>query len=230
MTDPFDDGLERRLRDALRAEADSVQPSPAALDRIRTRTQRSRPFWFGGVWLRPTLAVTAAALIVGSVLLGTPQFRDQVLPDSFTTASEDDAPPPGSGPANAGDQLDAPAASGASPDRPLGPAASSAPEAQGGDPMSGPEAASRCPSAPPSEERSPTASADDDTPAENDADPACVPSPQPSEPGDTDPSDDGSEPGDGGDGGPGSPTAPPEDPPEPSEPPADGTDSASALQ
>ncbi|GAA1087194.1 hypothetical protein [Nocardiopsis composta] len=89
MTDPFDEGFEERLRAALHAEADSVEPSPEALATIRERTERRmRTSWFGLPWLRPALAVGAAAAIAGTVLMGTPQFRDQLLPASFDTDAE----------------------------------------------------------------------------------------------------------------------------------------------
>src|SRR5690606_8429145 len=69
MTDPFDEGFEERLRAALRAEADSVEPSPEALATIRERTERrGRTGWLGLPWLRPALAVGAAAAIAGTVL------------------------------------------------------------------------------------------------------------------------------------------------------------------
>ncbi|MFC7329625.1 hypothetical protein [Marinactinospora rubrisoli] len=236
MTDPIDDELEQRLRDALRAEAGAVQPSPAALDRIRARTERARPFWLGGFWLRPSLAVGAAALIVGSVLLGTPQLREQVLPDSLTTASEDDAQSPGSGPANAGDHLEEPSATDDDPDRPAGPRTSPTPEAESGDPLSGTGATPMClgPAPSPTAERSPSASPDLDAEDEEaPAGPGCVPSPQPSSPdddgaGDGDPS--GEHPG--GDGeetepGGGTTTPAPDAPDDPSAPPAEGSDTAS---
>ncbi|MBV2363058.1 hypothetical protein ACFPZ0_13280 [Streptomonospora nanhaiensis] len=87
MTERPDDAFEDRLRAILRAEADSVAPSPEALTAIRARTQRNSRFWalFTPSWLRPSLAVGAAALIAGSVLLGTPQVRDQILPQSLTS-------------------------------------------------------------------------------------------------------------------------------------------------
>ncbi|WP_026120545.1 hypothetical protein [Nocardiopsis potens] len=91
MTDPFDEGIEERLRAALRAEAGSVEPSPEALAAIRERTERRRRTgWLGLPWLRPALAVGAAAAIAGTVLMGTPQFRDQLLPASFDSRAEQD--------------------------------------------------------------------------------------------------------------------------------------------
>ena len=89
MSEPFDEGTEERLRAILRAEADSVEPSPEALSAIRERTQNRRsPLWTGLPWLRPVLAVGAAAAIAGSVLMGTPQLREQI----FFAANETGAP------------------------------------------------------------------------------------------------------------------------------------------
>ncbi|MUL40197.1 hypothetical protein FZ103_03225 [Streptomonospora sp. PA3] len=99
MTEPPEDPIEERLRAILRAEADSVDPSPEALNAIRARTQRTS--WLTALvnasWLRPSLAVGAAALIACSVLLGTPQVRDQILPQSLTTPTEDTQTPPEDG-------------------------------------------------------------------------------------------------------------------------------------
>ncbi|TDQ52058.1 hypothetical protein [Actinorugispora endophytica] len=99
MTEPFDDRFEERLRAALRAEADSTPTSHDALERIRARTERRLLPWSGLAWLRPAVAVGAAALIAGSVLLSTPQIRDHVLPESFVSAAEShraetEQPPP----------------------------------------------------------------------------------------------------------------------------------------
>ncbi|RNL86149.1 hypothetical protein [Halostreptopolyspora alba] len=80
MNEPSDDRTEERLRAVLRAEADSVKPSPEALNLIRARTERKR---FAFSWLRPLLAVGAAAAIAGSVVIGAPQVREQVLPELF---------------------------------------------------------------------------------------------------------------------------------------------------
>ncbi|CAM4104818.1 hypothetical protein GCM10009799_18060 [Nocardiopsis rhodophaea] len=86
MTDPYDEAIDERLRAILRAEADSVTPSPEGLEKIRARTEQRRVWWtFGLPWIRPVLAVGAAALIAGSVLIGTPQVREQLLPSSLTS-------------------------------------------------------------------------------------------------------------------------------------------------
>ncbi|MEY9213326.1 hypothetical protein NI17_001325 [Thermobifida halotolerans] len=114
MTEEFDD-FEERLRAALRAEADDIPVSHDALERIRARTERKRLFpWLGLVWFRPVVAVGAAALIAGSVLLGTPQIRDHVLPESFVSAAdsqraEESAPSPVEDPVGEDDGADAPA-------------------------------------------------------------------------------------------------------------------------
>ncbi|QBI53313.1 hypothetical protein [Streptomonospora litoralis] len=109
MTEPPDDAFEERLRALLRAEADSVDPSPEALNAIRSRTQRGSN-WFSALlnasWLRPSLAVGAAAVIAGSVLLGTPQVRDQILPQSLTTPAEEHEPAPERGEGGPGQDED----------------------------------------------------------------------------------------------------------------------------
>ncbi|GLU46373.1 hypothetical protein [Nocardiopsis ansamitocini] len=88
MTEPFDDRFEERLRAVLHSEADATRTSHDALERIRSRTERNRFSWSGLVWLRPAVAVGATALIASSVLLGTPQIRERVLPESFVSASD----------------------------------------------------------------------------------------------------------------------------------------------
>ncbi|GAA4933314.1 hypothetical protein GCM10023224_12030 [Streptomonospora halophila] len=100
MTEPPEDPIEERLRAILRAEADSVDSSPEALNAIRARTQRTSRLTalLNASWLRPSLAVGAAALIAGSVLLGTPQVRDQILPQSLTSPTDDTGSPPAGGP------------------------------------------------------------------------------------------------------------------------------------
>ncbi|MDA2815228.1 hypothetical protein O4J56_31590 [Nocardiopsis sp. RSe5-2] len=98
MSEPFDEGTEERLRAILRAEADSVEPSPEALSAIRERTQNRRsPFWTGLPWLRPVLAVGAAAAIAGSVLMGTPQLREQIFFASNDTGAPEQERPDGGG-------------------------------------------------------------------------------------------------------------------------------------
>ncbi|WP_052809777.1 hypothetical protein [Streptomonospora alba] len=114
MTEPPHDPIEERLRAILRAEADSVDPSPEALNAIRSRTQRTS--WatvlLNASWLRPSLAVGAAALIVGSVLLGTPQVRDQILPQSLTTPASESGTSPRDDPSGDGAPSEAPSTPG----------------------------------------------------------------------------------------------------------------------
>ena len=82
MTSPHDneDEFEAQLRQVLKAEADSVQPSAEGLNLIRGRTEKGRAAsWFGLPWLRPALAVAGAVMITASVIMSSPQVRDQVL-------------------------------------------------------------------------------------------------------------------------------------------------------
>ncbi|GAA3755332.1 hypothetical protein HDA32_004195 [Spinactinospora alkalitolerans] len=228
MTEPFDDRFEERLRAAMSAEADSVQPSPDALDRIRTRTERNRMPWFGLTWLRPAVAVAAAALIVGSVLLGTPQIRDQVLPDSMTAASESQET--GSNGDHADDTFDGPVApeteTDQERDRPSREGAQSPspePGPSGSDDAAGMTTACTPPQQDPTpgEARTLEESEEEAAPAES-----CAPSPDPTDPGAPSPGDD-DQTGDGDDGGrgdgDGDDSAPdPEDTPEPEPEPTDG--------
>ena len=87
-TDPMNDAFEERLRQVLRSEADAVAPSPEALNLIRDRTDRNRGVsWFGLPWLRPVAAVAGAVMIAASVIMSSPQVRDQVL--EFVPAGAD---------------------------------------------------------------------------------------------------------------------------------------------
>ncbi|WP_017625199.1 hypothetical protein [Nocardiopsis chromatogenes] len=104
MNEPFDEGTEERLRAILRAEADSVEPSPEALNAIRDRTQNRRsPLWSGLPWLRPVLAVGAAAAIAGSVLMGTPQLREQIFFAANNAGTPEQERPDGGGAGRATD-------------------------------------------------------------------------------------------------------------------------------
>ncbi|WP_051415465.1 hypothetical protein [Nocardiopsis sp. CNT312] len=77
--DPSDE-FENRLRAILAAEADSCRPSAEGLNLIRERTEQRRiTAWFGLPWLRPAAAVAGAVMIATSVVLSTPQVREQVL-------------------------------------------------------------------------------------------------------------------------------------------------------
>ena len=86
--------FEDQLRQILRAEADEVAPSAEGLNLIRERTERQRgSAWFGLPWLRPATAVAAAVLIVASVIMSSPQVRDQVLDIVPAGADREGAPP-----------------------------------------------------------------------------------------------------------------------------------------
>ena len=86
--------FEDRLRQILRAEADEVTPSAEGLNLIRERTERQRgSAWFGLPWLRPATAVAAAVLIVASVIMSSPQVRDQVLEIVPAGADREGTPP-----------------------------------------------------------------------------------------------------------------------------------------
>lgn len=78
--DPAGEEFEDRLRAVLRAEADTAETSPEALNLIRERTERAGSTgWLSLPWLRPAAAVGAAMLIAASVLMSTPQVREQVM-------------------------------------------------------------------------------------------------------------------------------------------------------
>ncbi|MGI5118457.1 hypothetical protein ACQEU5_02795 [Marinactinospora thermotolerans] len=231
MTDPFDDGFEQRLREALRAEADSVRPSPEALDLIRTRTaQRRLSPWAALTWLRPAAAVAAAALIGGSVLLGTPQIRDQVFSGGWDSASDSRGTPhdgQGLSDTTSGTPSVPPdgPTPGTEPVAPRPPAPSPSPSGPDGD------TDHRGPSVPcASEDEAPTATAregeskrqscpasDDPSPTPAPTTPAPAPEPEP------DP--DGEDPGEGG-------ASPPPETPEPSAPaiPLPPSPAGSALE
>lgn len=92
-TDPTDTEFESQLRQLLKAEADLVSPSPEGLNLIRERTERNRgSAWFGLPWLRPAVAVAGAVLIAASVVMSTPQVRDQVLEIVPAGADSEGAP------------------------------------------------------------------------------------------------------------------------------------------
>ncbi|PWV57938.1 hypothetical protein [Nocardiopsis sp. L17-MgMaSL7] len=86
--------FEDQLRQILRAEADEVTPSAEGLNLIRERTERQRgSSWFGLPWLRPVTAVAAAVLIVASVIMSSPQVREQVLEIVPAGADREGTPP-----------------------------------------------------------------------------------------------------------------------------------------
>lgn len=93
-TDPTNPEFEEQLRQILKAEADTVAPRGEALQLIRDRTDRHRDTsWFGLPWLRPALAVAGAGLIAASVVMSTPQVRDQVLDIVPAGANREGTPP-----------------------------------------------------------------------------------------------------------------------------------------
>ncbi|WP_159939900.1 MULTISPECIES: hypothetical protein [unclassified Nocardiopsis] len=93
-TNPTNDPFEEQLRQLLKAEADTVTTSPEALNLIRERTERNRgSIWFGLPWLRPALAVAGAGLIAASVIMSSPQVRDQVLEIVPAGADRQGTPP-----------------------------------------------------------------------------------------------------------------------------------------
>lgn len=86
--------FEDQLRQILRAEADEMTPSAEGLNLIRERTEHQRgSAWFGLPWLRPVAAVAAAVLIVASVIMSSPQVREQVLDIVPAGADREGTPP-----------------------------------------------------------------------------------------------------------------------------------------
>ena len=208
MTSPHDseDEFEAQLRQLLKAEADSVQPSAEGLNLIRERTEKGHAVsWFGLPWLRPALAVAGAVMIAASVIMTSPQVRDQVLDIVPAGADREDAPPVDSDGTDNGGEAAAPETSTGSDDGTTQPEAE---PAETPEPAPSPEerptaseeedyeAAASCPpedeDGPSSE---PTQGAEENQPdtgggAEQD----CEPSDEPSVPDETDEPD----PGDGG--------------------------------
>ncbi|MER7275925.1 Gmad2 immunoglobulin-like domain-containing protein [Dactylosporangium sp. NPDC000244] len=92
---------EERLREALRARAAEVEPSPDALPRIRRRTARA---WHRGVPVLAAAAVaTAAAIALGVVAVGAGRGEHRPAPPAGSV-SQTPAPPevPPSGPEPSG--------------------------------------------------------------------------------------------------------------------------------
>lgn len=85
MTDPTDrSDVERRLRDALATEADSIEPSPDGLARIEEKLMartitRTQKYALGGV-------AAAILLVVGILLFAGGDDDPQVLTDTTTTS------------------------------------------------------------------------------------------------------------------------------------------------
>ncbi|TQS30109.1 hypothetical protein [Microbispora sp. KK1-11] len=79
MTFPPDDEYGELLRRALRAEADSVVPSPEGLEIIRGRIdQRGLRGLRNMLWWRIGAAAAGAVLVAGTVVMVVPGLRDQV--------------------------------------------------------------------------------------------------------------------------------------------------------
>ncbi|WP_182897519.1 hypothetical protein [Microbispora sp. H10830] len=79
MTFPPDDEYGELLRRALRAEADSVVPSPEGLEIIRGRIdQRGLRGLRNMLWWRVGAAAAGAVLVAGTVVMVVPGLRDQV--------------------------------------------------------------------------------------------------------------------------------------------------------
>lgn len=64
------------IRRAMRAEADSVVPSPQGLDIIRHRIEHRGIRSI--IWWRVGAALTAAAVVAGTVVMSVPELRDNV--------------------------------------------------------------------------------------------------------------------------------------------------------
>lgn len=222
--DPNTPEFEDRLRQALRAEADEFTPSAEGLNLIRERTERSRgAFWFGLPWLRPVAAVAGAVLIAGSVIMSSPQVRDQVMEIVPAGADREGTPPSAGGgqdgdaaaPSTASDSATGSSHPTQEPEE--GSQASPSPEGEAGTEEEGQEATASCP---PQDDVTPTATEserDEDERETASADPdECDPEQQPTDeptspgtaPG-TDPEDDpeddespgGGTPGNGNNGG-----------------------------
>jgi hypothetical protein len=92
MTDSPDEHGEV-LRRALRAEADSVVPSPEGLEIIRARIERGGPR--GIFWWRAAGAAVGAVLVAATIVMVVPGLRDQAVPppQGITRAGQEtDAP------------------------------------------------------------------------------------------------------------------------------------------
>ncbi|MBR8742442.1 hypothetical protein [Nocardiopsis sp. MG754419] len=218
--DPNELEFEDRLRQVLRAEADEFTPSGEGLQLIRERTERRRgALWFGLPWLRPVVAVAGAVLIAASVIMSSPQVRDQVLEMVPAGADREGTPPAegkdeGGGVAAPSTATDSATGSSQPSDVPEDdPRSTPSPEDEEGSEDEGPQSTSTCP---PREEVTPTATGserdkdDKDTRASDDPD--CDPEREPTDEPTTGPgTDPGTDPGEdpeddptSGGGGPGS--------------------------
>lgn len=87
MTFPPDDEYGELLRRALRAEADSVVPSPDGLEIIRRRIdQRGLRGLRNLLWWRVGASAAGAVLVAGAVVMLVPDLRDQVAQKTGITA------------------------------------------------------------------------------------------------------------------------------------------------
>ncbi|MBO3750322.1 hypothetical protein J5X84_29935 [Streptosporangiaceae bacterium NEAU-GS5] len=86
MTFTSDDEYGGLLRRALRAEADSIVPSPEGLDIIRGRIERRGIR--GLLWWRIGAAAAGAVLVAGTVVMVVPELRKSVI-DQVTTVPAD---------------------------------------------------------------------------------------------------------------------------------------------
>lgn len=90
MTFPTDDEYGEFLRRAMRAEADSVVPSPEGLDIIRRRIDERGVRGLRGLfWWRVGAAVAGAALVAGTVVMIVPELRTQVMHSSVSNTGDD---------------------------------------------------------------------------------------------------------------------------------------------
>ncbi|MDF2705988.1 hypothetical protein AB0C18_41050 [Nonomuraea muscovyensis] len=79
------------LRGVLRAEADTVVPSPEGLEIIRARIERRgmrNLFWW-----RAGAAAASAVLVAGTIVMVVPELRHQVLRDTVQDIKSTSTPP-----------------------------------------------------------------------------------------------------------------------------------------
>ncbi|WP_067178277.1 hypothetical protein [Microtetraspora niveoalba] len=95
MTFPTDDEYGEFLRRAMRAEADSVVPSPEGLDIIRHRIEEKNARGLRGLfWWRVGASVAGAALVAGTVVMLVPDLRTQVIHSTVSNTGDDSRLPP----------------------------------------------------------------------------------------------------------------------------------------
>ncbi|MBE3001683.1 hypothetical protein IDM40_23735 [Nocardiopsis sp. HNM0947] len=207
MTSPHDnhDEFEAQLRQLLKTEADSVQPSAEGLNLIRERTEKGGAgSWLGLPWLRPAAAVAGAVLIASSVIMSSPQVRDQVLEFVPAGADREESAPVESDGTDDNGQVAAPDTSTDSDDGTTQPESEAPDEPEPEpNPQESPtasddedvETASSCP---PEDRESPgtkPAEEDEEGPGTRETDEDCEPSDEPSEPDESDEPDPGDEDG-----------------------------------